>query len=271
MSFTIGSLVNTLGLQNSAVGQGAIGYEKEKDKLTNQLYVLGVLFVALVFGIIAVALFSTGVSDLETYGDYFNSTGHKVAIGFAAATLITLIVAGVMLDSSLECAEDTRARATLRSPSPPMPNIIGSVSPYAPQPLYRPPSPRPPTPPGGSYRQPAYAQQPIFRPAPRPPQPPPVRAPPQPQIYYPPVPLASPTTALPAAQAPIEYPTVPTQSPTPIEYPAVPTQSPSLATTLATALPGLVNAAAPIALAAANAPQGQRGLAAFNAATIPQQ
>lgn len=258
MSFTIGSLVNTLGLQNSAVGQGAIGYEQEKDKLTNQLYVLGVLFVALVFGIIAVALFSTGVSDLETYGDYFNSTGHKVAIGFAAATLISLIVAGVMLDSSLECAEDTRARATIRSPSPPIPNIISSVSPYAPQPLYRPPSPRPPTPPGGYYRQPIYAPQPIARPAPRPPQPPPVRAPPQPQIFYPPVPLASPTTALPAAQAPIEYP-------------AVPTQSPSLATTFATALPGLINAAAPIALAAANAPQGQRGLAAFNAAAIPQQ
>ena len=281
MSFTAESLLKSFGVQNTKIGQGLIGLNKEEGKFQNQLYVLGVLFIALIFGIVAVALFSTGVSDLESYGDYFKSTGHKVAIGFAAATLITLIIAAVMLDSSLECAEQTRARATAPNRSPPMPNIIGSV-PQAQYPTYRTPSP-PPSNRQPIYRQPAqpiYRQpvQPIYRQQPpptyqRPPQPPRVPLP----IAYPQVPTAAPQA--------IAYPQVPTTAPQAIAYPPIPSATPqaiaypqavqaqpqSLVTSFATALPSLINVAAPIALAAANAQQGQRGVAALNAAAVPLQ
>lgn len=234
MSFTTAGILGSLGLQNSQLGQGLIGLQEQQGKVTTQLYVYGTLFTALVFGIITVILFSTNVSDLESYGDYFSSTGRKVGIGFAVATLITLVVTGFMMDSSLECTEITRGRATraLGGGSPQqMPNLIGTVSPYARQPSISPyQQQRPP--------QVVYRQQPTIA-RPRPPQPPPPNA----RVLQ---------------AAPISYPAVPTQSP--VAYPVVPTASPTIASTFASALPGLINTAAPIALAAVNAPQGQRGL-----------
>lgn len=259
MSFNVPQLIGQFGLQNTKLGQGVIGYKAEEEKFTNQLYVLGILLFALVLGIIAVVLFSTGVSELESYSNYFESTGHKVAIGFAIATLISLFVAGVMLDSALECAEDTRARQTGRSsrpPSPQMPNIIGTIPPYQRQPVLSSPVYRPPTPP------PAYPR-PVYRaPVPnvvyqqRPPSP---RPPPNAFVRQP--------VAVPLAQQPGAFPTVPT-SPIPspvVAYPPIPQQTPTTVAGLTAALPGLINAAAPIALAAVNAQQGQRGQAAFQA------
>jgi len=106
-----GQFLQAAGLGDSKLSQGIVGFEAEKGKAQRQVGVLIALFVALVLGIIAVILLSTGVSGLESYADYFKVTSHQVGLGFGGATLLTLLVATVMLHSITECAEDTLAAA----------------------------------------------------------------------------------------------------------------------------------------------------------------
>lgn len=107
-----GNLAQAAGLSDTKFGRGLIGFEAEKGKAVAQGRLIGVLVFTLLLGIVAVILLSTGVSDLETYGDYFDSTGHKVGLGFAGATLFMVFIAFWMLHGVTECAEDTLASET---------------------------------------------------------------------------------------------------------------------------------------------------------------
>jgi hypothetical protein len=115
MQFNPASFVRAAGLQNTSIGRGVIGLGEERAKVQRLFYVYAALITALVFGITAIILLSTGVSSLANYGEYFSVTQHKVgAFAFVPATFIALFTANWLLDDVLECAETSLARAQAR-------------------------------------------------------------------------------------------------------------------------------------------------------------
>lgn len=136
-----GNLAQAAGLSDTKFGRGLIGFEAEKGKAMAQGRLIGVLVFTLLLGIVAVILLSTDVSNLETYGDYFDSTGHKVGLGFAGATLFMVFIAFWMLHGVTECAEDTLASETgqLMQPEPIMaPQYAALEQPLQPEPIAAP-------------------------------------------------------------------------------------------------------------------------------------
>lgn len=258
MAFLVGTsgsnLVNQFGLSNTQFGQGVIGYDEEKKKASMQLTVFIAMFVALVLGIIAVVLLSTGVEQLETFSDYFKSTGHLVGIGFAVATIIALIVTNVLLSNVVECAEKTLERRSAsanpyyRPVSPPMPQTPPPQ--IAPLPLTPPPTiplsfpptvppPPPPSGPSGNVTVPIVQQPQQFTKA-------------DAQQLATQAAIAGVQAAAQKLSAQPSYPTVPVTSPTSVtsptavetSYPAIPAAAPSLQAQLSSA----VSAAAPVAI-----------------------
>lgn len=221
--------IQASGFKNTKFARGFSNLEEEKVKYRNQLFVFGILFFALVFGIVAVVLFSTNVSNLESYGEYFSSTGRKVGFAFGCLSLLALVTAGFMFDQDCD-QKNTKQENNYGSPS--IPSIISDISSSNEQ--YFTQTPRPPS--GQLTVTSKEFQQPLIAPQNR-----------QVPVAYPEIP----------ADEPLDYPQAPKESP------LLSTQSLSK---LQSAIPALVNAAVPVGLAAINAEKGEKRNAAIDAA-----